>query len=114
MAKSALAIYVGRIIGGICIGASTLLAFVYVGEVSDSRHRGALGSMLIFFLTTGITYVLTLGKFLPWEMTCIACAIPPNNFLHHFADCSRLSLFSYAAERDGGGRQGHQVVPKWG
>ena len=75
-ARDNAAIYAGRIIGGICIGASTLLAFVYVGEVSDPKRRGSLGSILILFLTTGILYVLTLGKFLSWQVTCLACAAP--------------------------------------
>ena len=51
-------------------------ASVYVGEISDPKWRGQLGSVLITLLAIGITVIMTLGVFVPWKITCLVCVAP--------------------------------------
>ena len=47
-----------------------------MGEISDPKWRGQLGSVLITLLAIGITVIMTLGVFVPWKTTCLVCVAP--------------------------------------
>ena len=48
---------VARIIGGFAIGASSMVAPVYIAEIAPERHRGRLGSLFQLGIVVGIALV---------------------------------------------------------
>lgn len=49
-------IYAGRFITGFCGGAFTVAVPTYVSEITDERVRGALGTVMILMIVTGIEF----------------------------------------------------------
>nr|CAD7576190.1 unnamed protein product [Timema californicum] len=52
--SSALELYVGRILGGMAVGAVSVVAPMYISELADSKVRGALGTFFQLQITLGI------------------------------------------------------------
>nr|CAD7460397.1 unnamed protein product [Timema tahoe] len=52
--SSALELYVGRIMGGMAVGAVSVVAPMYISELADSKVRGALGTFFQLQITLGI------------------------------------------------------------
>nr|CAD7197765.1 unnamed protein product [Timema douglasi] len=52
--SSALELYVGRIVGGMAVGAVSVVAPMYISELADSKVRGALGTFFQLQITLGI------------------------------------------------------------
>ena len=93
VATHPLMVYTGRTVTGIAVGGSSLIgkavrtlfasyiheigsAFVYVGEFADSHRRGKLGGFIITLLAIGITYIMTIGIFVTWQVASVCCLIP--------------------------------------
>ena len=53
-----------RIIGGVAIGASSMVAPVYIAEISPERHRGRLGSLFQLGIVIGIAVVYWVNYFI--------------------------------------------------
>ena len=49
---------------------------MYIPEISDPAWRGQLGSFMITLLTIGITFIMSIGVFVTWQITCLLCIIP--------------------------------------
>jgi len=60
-------IYVGRFITGLCGAAFTTIIPVYIGEIADKRVRGALSTMMILMLVTGVLFAFVLGSLVTWQ-----------------------------------------------
>jgi len=66
-------IYIGRFIGGIATGISSLACPVYVGEIAKPEIRGLLGSGVQVMVTIGVLLVIVIGAFLSWRWMSIVC-----------------------------------------
>ncbi|CAG9759862.1 unnamed protein product [Ceutorhynchus assimilis] len=84
-AESILALYFGRLITGMAIGACCVAAPLYNGEICHQNLRGALGSLFQLMVVTGILLAYTFGVILsPYQFTKF-CACMPFIFLMTFA-----------------------------
>jgi SP family arabinose:H+ symporter-like MFS transporter len=77
----------GRFIGGLAIGAASVLAPLYIAEVSPARNRGRLVSMNQMAIVTGIllaylvNWLLSLTGPSSWRWMFATAAIPSAAFL---------------------------------
>ena len=53
-----------RIIGGIAVGASSMIAPVYIAEISPEKHRGRFGSLFQLGIVVGIAVVYWVNYFI--------------------------------------------------
>ncbi|KAK3917450.1 Facilitated trehalose transporter Tret1 [Frankliniella fusca] len=77
-------VYLGRLVCGLSMGASTLVLPLYCDELAEDRIRGALGVYLDLNMTIGILFVYVLGAFLTVFWMSMACAAVPLVFLCTF------------------------------
>ncbi|XP_066254800.1 facilitated trehalose transporter Tret1-2 homolog isoform X1 [Euwallacea similis] len=84
-AKSVLALYFGRIITGMAVGACCVAAPLYNGEISHQNIRGALGSLFQLMIVTGIFLSYLFGEYLTPSQFTKLCASAPVLFLIIFA-----------------------------
>ena len=70
-------LYVGRVLGGIAVGAISVAAPTYIAELAESSIRGALGTLFQLQITVGILfgYVAGLVEDYRW-LNLISCALP--------------------------------------
>ena len=66
-ADSIAMLYVGRFVTGLAGSAFTTIVPVYVGEIADKKIRGALSTMMILMLVSGVLFAFTLGTFTTWQ-----------------------------------------------
>lgn len=70
-------VYVGRIIGGLCVGIGSLSFPVYLGEIIQAEVRGQLGLLPTAFGNIGILVCFVAGKYLDWsELAWLGAALP--------------------------------------
>ena len=81
-------------------GGSVPIASVYIGEISDRKSRGKLGSCLIALLAIGLTCIMIIGVFLPWKVTCLICTAPMVIGAGLLAYVSDSPYFLYARGRE--------------
>ncbi len=62
--QSLFELVLARIIGGVAIGASSMIAPVYIAEISPERHRGRLGSLFQLGIVIGIAVVYWVNYFI--------------------------------------------------
>lgn len=74
-AQSANMLYVGRLIGGLGLGALSSTAPMYVAEIAEDSIRGALGSAFQFMLVVGILYTYILGAVVHYTLLPILCGV---------------------------------------
>ena len=69
-----------QLFAGFSGGAFTLLAPTYVAETSETKYRGALGSLMQFMVTFGIlaVYALAINDAVNWEYITIMCLVVPG------------------------------------
>ncbi|KAI8987238.1 general substrate transporter [Mycotypha africana] len=71
---------VGRLFTGIGSGFMTVVISTYISEISPSKYRGALGSMLQLFLTIGILIIeligLGLSSAVGWRIVVVITVVP--------------------------------------
>ncbi|CAH0724809.1 unnamed protein product, partial [Brenthis ino] len=75
-------VFVGRALGGICVGVVSLAFPVYVGETIQPEVRGALGLLPTAFGNTGILLAYFAGTYLNWSnLAFLGAALPIPFFL---------------------------------
>ncbi len=62
--QSLMELVFARILGGIAIGASSMIAPVYIAEIAPERHRGRLGSLFQLGIVVGIAVVYWVNYFI--------------------------------------------------
>lgn len=67
---------------GFGAGSFALAAPIYISEIAETSLRGALGSMMQLFLTTGIVYINGLGSVLEWDVLTATVLIFPGTKLN--------------------------------
>ncbi len=81
-ATDASMILVGRALCSACSAIATPAAYSYVAEISSSRSRGFLGSLLSVGWTFGLVMSYSLGSVLPWNwLAFAACVVPIVQFV---------------------------------
>ena len=82
--------YVFRFVGGLAIGASSVLAPVYISEIAPAEHRGRLTGLfqfnivfgiLLAFLSNAIVQQLATGGDDPWRVKLGIATVPALVFL---------------------------------
>lgn len=74
-------VYVGRIIGGLCVGVGSLSFPVYLGEIIQAEVRGQLGLLPTAFGNIGILVCFVAGKYLDWSELAWLGAVLPVPFM---------------------------------
>lgn len=74
-------LYVGRLVAGLAVGATSVAAPLYVTEVSETSVRGALGSLFQLQVTAGILAGYAAGLVGDHRLLALALAAPPAAFL---------------------------------
>jgi SP family facilitated glucose transporter-like MFS transporter 8 len=77
-------IYVARFILGIAIGMVYAVLPMYVGEISEARIRGALGSFLQLLVVVGFLFEYCIGPYVTYQHLAIASAFVPIMFAVSF------------------------------
>ncbi|NXO04178.1 GTR8 protein, partial [Rhinopomastus cyanomelas] len=70
-------LYFGRMLTGLASGVTSLVAPVYISEVSHPKVRGMLGSCVQLMVVTGILGAYTAGIMLQWRWLAVLCSFPP-------------------------------------
>lgn len=78
-------LYLARALAGLTGGGALRTISVYVSEISESRIRGSLGSLMILALSSGIFIVFVAGAYLSYFFVPIV--------LHAFPTMFFISLF---------------------
>lgn len=73
-------IYIGRVIGGLCVGLLTLTLPVYLGETIQPEIRGILGLLPTTIGNAGILVCFLVGSYVNWWWLAYAGAIIPIVF----------------------------------
>ncbi|XP_050434641.1 facilitated trehalose transporter Tret1-like [Adelges cooleyi] len=77
MARGLPAVYVGRLLTGLCTGLLGPPSAVYIAEVTEPQYRGAALAMISFSVSAGILVVHTMGTFLGWRLVSALCSMVP-------------------------------------
>ncbi|XP_050545320.1 facilitated trehalose transporter Tret1-like [Daktulosphaira vitifoliae] len=77
LAKSLPAVFVGRLLTGLCTGMMGPPSAVYIAEVTEPQYRGAALAMISFSISAGILAVHTMGTFLDWRLVSALCSLVP-------------------------------------
>ncbi|PNF21494.1 hypothetical protein B7P43_G13559 [Cryptotermes secundus] len=77
-------IYVARFILGIAVGMVYAVAPMYVGEIAESRIRGALGSFLQLLVVTGYLFEYCVGPYVTYTHLAIVSGCVPVMFAVSF------------------------------
>ncbi|KAL1492595.1 hypothetical protein ABEB36_010835 [Hypothenemus hampei] len=84
-ASNILALYFGRLITGMAVGACCVGTPLYNGEIAHHSIRGAVGSFFQLMIVTGIFLAYVFGEYLSPEKFTKLCAFVPFIFLLLFA-----------------------------
>lgn len=76
-AKSFAIFVFARLIAGICDGLMIASLPIYVGEISDPKIRGLLGSCIGLSMISGILLINIIGTCLTLQVTAFVSSIPP-------------------------------------
>lgn len=79
-ATNAYHLYLARTLAGLTGGGALRTISVYVSEISESRIRGSLGSLMILALSTGILVVFVAGAYLSYFFVPIVLHVFPTIF----------------------------------
>lgn len=66
-------VFCGRVFTGIGMGMVSLVAPLYIAEVSSKKRRGILGSGFQLFVTVGVLSVYAVGMPLDWNWLAVVC-----------------------------------------
>ncbi|KAL9251747.1 Sugar transporter ERD6-like 7-like protein [Drosera capensis] len=75
-AQSALALDIGRLLGGYGMGAFSYVVPVYIAEISPSELRGRLTTCNQVMVSAGVSTVYILGILLPWRVLAFTGLVP--------------------------------------
>ncbi|CAL8109368.1 unnamed protein product [Orchesella dallaii] len=73
-------LYIGRFLTGFSVGALSLVAPVYLCEISQSDIRGFLGAIFQVTVTVGILFTFVIGSMTSWQLLSATCGIFPLIF----------------------------------
>lgn len=76
-AQDVLTLFTGRILTGLACGVASLVAPVYISEISYPAVRGLLGSCVQLMVVTGILLAYLAGWVLEWRWLAVLGCIPP-------------------------------------
>ncbi|KAL9263515.1 Sugar transporter ERD6-like 7-like protein [Drosera capensis] len=76
LGQSALALDIGRLLGGYGMGAFSYVVPVYIAEISPSELRGRLTTCNQVMVSTGVSTVYILGILLPWRVLAFTGLVP--------------------------------------
>lgn len=71
LAKNEFYLYISRFLAGFVGGAMFTLIPIYINEISETRVRGLLGSLLVLFVNVGVFLGLLAGAYLDFQMLCL-------------------------------------------
>ncbi|CAB0031999.1 unnamed protein product [Trichogramma brassicae] len=71
-------IYVTSFIGGLCCSVITMVAQVYISEISVPSIRGCLSAMLKVLTHVGVLLSYIAGSYLNWRQSALLVAIAPS------------------------------------
>lgn len=74
-------VFVGRSLGGLCVGIGSLIFPVYLGEILQPEVRGSLGLFPTAFGNVGILVCFIAGKYLDWSGLAYFGAMLPMIYL---------------------------------
>lgn len=74
-------VYVGRTLGGLCVGIGSLTFPVYLGEALQPEVRGQLGLFPTAFGNIGILVCFIAGKYMDWSILAYFGAMLPAPYL---------------------------------
>ncbi|KAF5270585.1 hypothetical protein FQR65_LT05483 [Abscondita terminalis] len=84
-ANSFAMLLIARFIGGIGGGIGMGVAPLYIGEISQKKHRGALCSMLSIGFVLGTVLMYSIGPFVSYTTLAIFCASIPVIYILAFS-----------------------------
>lgn len=70
-------LYAGRLITGFAAGSYSVIAPIYVGEISSPSIRGALGTLFQIMVVLGIFVMYAIGTVLSWRTLAILSSVGP-------------------------------------
>ncbi|XP_046667554.1 facilitated trehalose transporter Tret1-like [Homalodisca vitripennis] len=73
--------YTARVVAGMGGGIIYTVVPMYVAETAEDEIRGALGSMLAFFLCTGFLLAYLVGPYVSYTVLILASLVAPVTFL---------------------------------
>ncbi|XP_054272960.1 facilitated trehalose transporter Tret1-like [Macrosteles quadrilineatus] len=76
-ARSVPLIYAARVLAGVGGGIIYTAVPMYVAEIAEDEVRGALGSMLAFFLCSGFLLPYTIGPYVSYNLLILASLVSP-------------------------------------
>ncbi|CAL8109366.1 unnamed protein product [Orchesella dallaii] len=80
MAAQISMLYIGRFLTGVGIGSLSLVAPVYLSEISQPEIRGCLGAIFQVVVKFGILFTYVTGCMLPYNYLAGACGVVPIFF----------------------------------
>ncbi|KAK3914935.1 Facilitated trehalose transporter Tret1 [Frankliniella fusca] len=83
--RSALGLYVARLLAGVAVGGVCVACPVYVAEVAEDEVRGACGALLQVMFAGGMLFAYAVGAAGDYVLLASACAAVPVLFLALFA-----------------------------
>lgn len=68
-------LFIGRFLGGMASGITTIACPTYVSEVASANVRGTLGSSFQLMVTIGVLYPGIIGAISTWRWISVACIV---------------------------------------
>ncbi|XP_076242674.1 facilitated trehalose transporter Tret1 [Calliopsis andreniformis] len=84
IANSWIELLIGRLVCGLSVGALFAMVPVYLGEIVETKIRGAAGTLMNVFLKFGYLIVYSVGPLVDRQMLALICLIPTVIFLLSF------------------------------
>ncbi|XP_044742932.1 facilitated trehalose transporter Tret1-like [Chrysoperla carnea] len=79
-------LFIGRALAGVCIGAISVAAPLYVSEIAEPRLRGTLGSLFQLQITLGVLFEYVIGAMLnDFLVLALITALGPLIFITTFS-----------------------------
>lgn len=92
-AKSVNMLYLGRLIGGLGLGALSCTIPMYVSEIAEDSIRGALGSSFKLMLVSGVLYSFVIGALVHYSLLPVCCGVLNVVFLALFCRAPESPVF---------------------
>jgi len=68
---------IGRFLLGFTAAGYSPNIQIFVGEISQAKHRGWLSGLTVPIMATGVLLMYTIGSWLPWHMAAACCTPVP-------------------------------------
>ncbi|RZC34873.1 Sugar tr and/or MFS 1 domain containing protein, partial [Asbolus verrucosus] len=77
--------YISWFVMGTGSGSVITILPMYLGEIAENHNRGALGTLMVVFMMTGVLFAYATAPFLTIKHFCLVCLIPLLIFLPVFS-----------------------------